>query len=97
MRVDENYINTLPFNSHFWCYCDLIDFIMNNDKQHGWIHTQQRCEYNTPRDIVYCEASYSFILLIDKVRQDGVVINMKTFVCIFFHLISLTVIITHEA
>ena len=57
MRVDEIYINTLPSNSHFWCYCDLIDSIMNNDDSYT---TEARV--HTPRDIVYCEASYSCIL-----------------------------------
>ena len=66
MRIDDNSCHTLSFISLFRyrCSSNLMDSIMNNDKQHEWnyIHSQR---YNTsgPRGGVVVERSPRMLVI----------------------------------
>ena len=51
MRSDEHHLNLI---SHFGCYCDLIDSIMNNNKR--WVDLLTKDGVSTIHHVI---ASYS--------------------------------------
>lgn len=42
MKIDERWIKFRAYYTHFWFHCYLIDSIMDDNQQHGWISSQKR-------------------------------------------------------
>ena len=61
MRSDENHLNLI---SHFGCYCDLIDSIMNNNKR--WMDLLTKDGVSTICHVILFLVS---LAIIDKDQQ----------------------------